>query len=363
MDNSPEAPRGRLAVSIVVVLSAAALGILAESVVEVWSQRQDVRGEREFHLQPTEVALPLVIPPDVPVLPEVLSAEDADVHNGMWFVLDGTAGQIHRLSSSGELLGSFGRRGEGPGEFRRRPAAVAVHGDTIAVMEYDGRHLHLFDPDGASVADRSVRLDSCPVSAVSELISLPLGLAFLVICTQENFRQEIRVILESRSGFLQTVATRTHDEQGSTMLGGFTWSILSAHPNGFVFGSNTDECLGVYNVRGDILASTCHDWIEAVPIPEELSDAVRDRLSARPEIRGTLPESLFPFFGVFVTPDNRWIYRVLASNEPESYVLATFDQELPIPRARYVFVHEESVLVGWEDLEGTRVTIYPLEDR
>ena len=165
---------------------------------------------------------------------------------------------------------------------------------------------------------------------------------------------------------MRTLATQGSDPQGAAILGGFMWNTLSAHPSGFVFGSNIDECLRVHNLQGDVLESVCHDWMEPVPTPEEFVRGIRDRLAAMPDVRWTLPESFFPFFGLFVTEDNRWIYRITASDEPESYVLATRDQDghrLSVPRARYVFVHEASALVGWEDLEGTRIAIHLLEER
>ena len=361
MDNNDTVPRSTPTKSIVAILCIAALGILAHGVFEVASERRSLAENRTPQGTSAETGAPLVIPPGVPVVPEVLSVDDAEAHNGAWFILDGTARRIHRLSPAGELLGSFGRQGEGPGEFPGRPVALAVHGDTIAVMEHDGRRLHLFDPEGGFLAGRLVRLDQCPVSAVGDLVSLPLGLVFLVTCTQTDFGQQDRVILEARSGFLQTLVTRGSNEPDDVMLGGFLWNTLSPHPDGFVFGSNVDGCLGVYDGHGEVLGSACHDWLNPLPVPDELVNAVRDKFSARPDVRWRLPESFFPFFGVFVTPDDRWIYRVLASDEPESYVLATRDRELSVPRARYVFVDGASALLGWEDLQGTRIAVHPLE--
>ena len=354
---------------IVGIASVIALVILADSVVEVWAVRRADHDGEDSRLEPTSafgVTTPMEIPSTAVTLPDVLSADDAAFRNGVWFVLDATAHRIHRVSLSGELLGSFGNRGQGPGEFAGRLAAIAVHGDSIAVLEYEGRRLHLFDSDGEPVADRLLRLDDCPISAASELLSSPFGLVFLVICTQPDFRQEARVILETKSGFMRIITSQGSDEQGAAVLGRFLWSTLNAHPGGFVFGSNIDQCLGVYNYQGDVLESVCHDWMEPVPTPEELISITRTRAAESPEVRWMLPESFFPFFGLFVTEDNRWIYRIMASDEPESYVLAIRNQDghrLPVPRARYVFVHEASVLLGWEDLEGTRIAIHTLEER
>lgn len=369
MHQKHKRPRATSTSWIVGIAGVTALAILADSVVEMRSVRRADRDGEESRFESTSifgVTAPMEIPPTAALMPEVLSADDAAFHKGVWFVLDAPADRIHRVSSSGELLGSFGNRGQGPGEFAGRLAAIAAHGDSIAVLEFGGRHLHVFDLDGEPVADRILRLDDCTVPAASELISSPLGLLLLVICTRTDLRQEARVILETKSGFMRTLATQGSDAQDAAILGGLLWSTLSAHPSGFVFGSNIDECLSVYNLQGEILESVCHGWMEPVPTPEELVDATRDRIAALPGVRWTLPESFFPFFGLFVTQDNRWIYRVAASDEPESYVLVTLDQDqrrLDVPRARYVFLHETSALVGWEDLEGTRIAIFPLEER
>ena len=369
MDREYKRPRATSASWIVGIVNVTALAILANSVIEVRAGRRADRDGEDSRLETTPifgVTAPMEVPPTAALLPAVLSADDAAFHDGVWFVLDATADRIHRVSSSGEWLGSFGNRGQGPGEFAGRLAAIAAHGDSIAVLEFAGRRLHLFDLDGEPVTDRILRLDDCTVPAASQLLSSPLGLVLLVICTLPDLRQEARVILETKNGFMRVLAAQGSDQQGASVLGGLLWYTLSAHPSGFVFGSNTNECLSVYNLQGDVLESVCHDWMAPEPIPEELIRATRDRLAAMPDVRWTLPETFFPFFGLFVTQDNRWIYRIAASDEPESYVLATRNQNgggLPVPRARYVFVHEASALVGWEDLEGTRIAIHPFEER
>lgn len=370
MDHDLRYPRATPASWIVGIVGVAALAILADGVVEVRSARRAERDGDGSRVESASTTLGVTAPMEIPgtaiLLPEVLSADDAVFHDGVWFVLDATADRVHRVSSSGEFLGSFGNRGQGPGEFAGRPAAIATHGDSIAVLEFGGRHLHLFGLDGDPLVDRILRLDGCAAPAASKLISSPLGLVFLVICTHPDLRQEARVILETKTGFMRTLATQGSDPVGPAILGGLMWTTLSAHPSGFVFGSNIDECLSVYNLQGDVLGSVCHDWMERVPVPEEFVRATQNRLASMPNVRATLPESFFPFFGLFVTEENRWLYRIAASDEPESYVLGTRDQEghrLSVPRARYVFVREASALVGWEDLEGTRIAVYPLEER
>lgn len=53
---------------------------------------------------------------------------------GLLYVLDGRARQVRILSPDGELRGTLGRRGQGPGELMR-PVSVAVVGDRILVID------------------------------------------------------------------------------------------------------------------------------------------------------------------------------------------------------------------------------------
>lgn len=66
--------------------------------------------------------------------------------DGRIYVADAKAGKIHVFDPTGKRLLSFGRRGQGPGEFDF-PHAVAVTGGRIYVKERDSRIL-TFDPGG-----------------------------------------------------------------------------------------------------------------------------------------------------------------------------------------------------------------------
>ena len=358
-----------LATCLLGIASAAALGIVLWAVLEVRSSRTTNDVEQESRLDSTSfwaATEPLEIPPGVPVFAEIPSIADADSRQGEWYVLDSRSRRFHRLGSSGELLGSFGRQGNGPGEFGTMPTAIVVHGDTIVVAERHRNHVHLFSPSGTFIADRMLRFDACTLPEVRDMASSPMGLLLLVTCKHQDMRNEARVILEGRGGLMRVLAKQTPDPDGPVVLDALTPPLLSVHPRGFVFGNAGEKCLRVYDLVGEALDLVCHDWLQPLNPPDEFVDEMRSVFSRRSNVRWTLPERFFPIEAVFVTQDERWIYRVFASNEPIGYELVAPDRgetSLPVPRARYVFVHEGSVLAGWEDLEGTRIAFYPLEDR
>lgn len=347
---------------------AIATGVLLWAIMEVPSLRAvRAMGERP-NMQSTDFFTdtnPMAIPPAVPVFTEVLSIEDAVAANGMWFLLDPRAQSVHRFAPSGELVGSFGRQGSGPGEFAGMPTSIVAHVDTIVVSEFDGNHIHLYSPTGISLGDRLLRLDSCVLAQIRDMASSPKGLLFLITCRRQDRRSETRVILEGKDGSMRVLATQLPDPDGPIVLDAFTPPVLASHPEGFVFGSTGDQCLHVYNLDGNTINSVCHDWLQPLSIPGELVSEMRSRYSDRSDIQWTLPDHFYPIDRVFVTQDDRWIYRVLASNEPISYTLLVpgrDDMTSSVPRASHLSVHEEFVLVGWEDFEGIRIAIHPLEE-
>lgn len=63
------------------------------------------------------------------------------------FLLDGGNAEVRVFSSDGTFLRSFGREGDGPGEFRR-PDQIYLKGDTVIVV---GQRLSLLDQDGVEL--------------------------------------------------------------------------------------------------------------------------------------------------------------------------------------------------------------------
>lgn len=72
-------------------------------------------------------------------------ADVAVAASGEIFVLDPVNAEVVRLDSVGSLLGTLGRRGNGPGEFGD-PRHLALCADTVFVLDTD--YLHAFSLDG-----------------------------------------------------------------------------------------------------------------------------------------------------------------------------------------------------------------------
>jgi len=67
-----------------------------------------------------------------------------------WHLLDSGNSRVLHLTADGQLLGEFGRRGEGPGEFVYG-ISLAATADTVMVTD-DGQRVHFFSPTGELMA-------------------------------------------------------------------------------------------------------------------------------------------------------------------------------------------------------------------
>ena len=92
-------------------------------------------------------------PAEATVFPQVLSVYDAAAHDGMWYVLDVQGTQVHRVDPVTGSVRTFGRKGEGPGEFDI-PNGIVVHGDSVLVLDF--RTLRVFGLEGQHYDDRRV---------------------------------------------------------------------------------------------------------------------------------------------------------------------------------------------------------------
>lgn len=360
MTRHPETPRRGPGTWVTVAAGAVAAAILVWGVLEMARARSDGRRQGTA-VEEAADETPASFPPGTRLHTEVFSVSDAVLHRGTWFVLDGRGTQVHRIDESGDLLGSFGRGGEGPGELRR-PVAIASHGDTVIVL--DGADLHLFDLDGDHVADRRVALGGCPTGFARDLLSQQTGLLVLVDCRTPD-RVGWAVILDAIDGPARTLSVRASDPGVVDLR--MANAVLGAHRQGFVFGMAADECLDRFSPRGAELGEVCHDWIERLPVPEAVGDGMAGlRASARQRgLRLIEPDFLPPFVQVFSVGE-ALAYQVPLPGDLETFRLVMRGPSgevaaLPLPVAEGFFAAGNSVLLWWEDIEGMRFSVRILD--
>lgn len=80
-------------------------------------------------------------------LPEILTVAELVLSDGKYYVLDSKSYNVNVFSASGRPIRTFGRQGEGPGEFSR-PTELSVNGNRVVVGE-PNRRISIFDTTGA----------------------------------------------------------------------------------------------------------------------------------------------------------------------------------------------------------------------
>ena len=319
------------------------------------------------------VAAPIPVPsaPVGSVLhTEVLSVADADRHGSTWFVLDYRGAAVHRIGPDGALLGSFGRKGEGPGEFER-PEKLVVHGDTIVV--WDENELRLFTSGGEHIADKFLHVDECgsPVPLARGAASLPIGVVLLVDCVSRiglSPRLKTLAWLVGSDGESRTLTRYAAPSPRSFELDVISSPVIASHPSGFVFGKAADDCLAVHGLGGSQEAMVCHDWLERAQVPPEMAESLA-QTGRRTGFHIPKVKSLGPFADVFVSGSGSLVYVTIVADEDgglwqqlRSLQPDAWENGPDSPTASMLFGSGDSVLGVWEDVEGTRIALYDLAE-
>ncbi len=317
-------------------------------------------------------------PANATLFDSVASVAAADVHDGVWFLLDKRASRVHRIAGDRNQWSAFARFGDGPGELRR-PTALAVHGDTIVVAM--PRRLQFYWPDGTHVGGRRVEppricrhapLGDLPAE-LSDVVSSPQGLLLLFTCRIGLTRGG--VFLETGEASYRAVAQASADSDDDLLDPWRNMSVLAGHPSGFVFGHPEDDCIGLFGLDGGRLDSFCHTRLGRAPVSRAVAEQVPTEVSgSSARIRIRVPERYLPFDRVFVRSDGALFYRTPAptavpgSGEIEmTFRLAEYDgadwTTTQIPSAAGMFVSDSAVLAAWEDVHGTLIAFYSLDGR
>ncbi|HYV98936.1 MAG TPA: 6-bladed beta-propeller [Gemmatimonadaceae bacterium] len=67
--------------------------------------------------------------------------------DGRMFIPDRDAMQLRIFAATGKAMGTFGRKGNGPGEFQDLGSAIGWHGDTLWIFDFNARRVTYVAPD------------------------------------------------------------------------------------------------------------------------------------------------------------------------------------------------------------------------
>jgi len=174
--------------------------------------------------------------------------------DGSFFRTAFAEGLVHKFDAKGNLLKSFGRKGQGPGDLQGPTALGVLDGKTLVVNDTGNRRLSLFDLEGNFLS--TIKLGEGGVSTSSVLTLAALG-----------ERKIVCAVYEGRTGPPDVIAARYRvlikdlEDGGETELAAFDW----------------EKPLSKFMVR-------VMEWEPAVFLAKADSDRVLVAFSGSPEI-------------------------------------------------------------------------------
>ena len=309
------------------------------------------------------------------LLPTVHSLSDAVETPGGWIVLDRRGDRIHALERDGRLRWSAGGEGRGPGELLR-PVALTVTGTTVVVADARGSTLDRFDLSGRFVERTALRATDCMGNLVRDLAPWEDGAVVL-----------LRVCLEPGSGAMRIRADRIGTDGSATPLASLplkslrrpgddllATGVMATREGTLYLGVTTSRCVRAYRGTGSAagavvpLAPVCLPEAAAVPLPDEERRKLDRALGRRPLARAlglASPATLPPFDALFAA-DSTLVFRTLTSLEGRSLVGVPVGSPgrsgvaIPVPATEHTFLGSRSVLVSWQEVEGTALRVVHL---
>jgi len=132
---------------------------------------------------------------------------------GDLFLLDSQLCCVHRISRSGEYLGSVGRQGDGPGELRNPSRSFVAADGRIGVIDLQLGAVVFLAPTGEPRGTWRLNLDQFGYSGLSKVVPLGSGYAALLVSrmfTKDEMKSVYAVYLFSAEGepLEQVVADR-----------------------------------------------------------------------------------------------------------------------------------------------------------
>lgn len=189
--------------------------------------------------------------------------DSGELPDGSIAVTEG-AGHVRVYGPDGEHRHTFGRRGDGPGEFRNPLVIASIPGDTLVVLDEPPWRFSYFYRDGTHI--QSIE-PTPPIFEVAEAEVFHDGRLLLAIpccdpaVPHDYVERDLTVVVYSRTGEADTVGVFPHDEhgitttRGSPILGGPIFGARSrVHPraDGIVYGSGRKPEIELRSLDGGL---------------------------------------------------------------------------------------------------------------
>jgi hypothetical protein len=302
-------------------------------------------------------------PAAVPVEAAVLSVENAVELAGRWYIADQRGHRVHVLDSTGVLQRSFGRRGQGPGEFIA-PSRIAGNRAHTFVAEMGRPAISVFDSVGNFLRFLRVR-GPCADGNVSAMAASGSALYVLRRCVELPRRIRLQVERSIDGGALKVwdviADTTAIDASGGLPI---HVPVLAVSETRLVMGDGTIACLRAVRLPdGAREESRCFSELPRQPVPAEERQRLTSRWAGRIEVPDSLPRVM-----AIGLRDSAIALQIPESAETTTWVEVRWRaRPLDVVRAlgrsavEKSFLGPHSQLIAIDDAEGVRLQVVRLD--
>ncbi len=277
---------------------------------------------------------------------EVLGADGSDIEalfsqpiglitgrDGTRYVLDAKDMRVLRFDREGSYLGSFGREGEGPGEFSAPVALALLPGEVILIADSGNRRLSRFTTDGRFLDSETlqrglgqIRVDR---SGRVHIHDQSRGMTISIMMGVEDSKEESTLIDILDDAGERVGGFGLVEEYEGFMLSSWMNKVYPAFTPGdsMVMNYMGKDRIEVYTPDG-ILARVVHRNLPYVPVEpvEETRQTAHDD--------GTMSFSMFFEFdiqstGFAVSPDGRYWAALIAVTQTDRREGVEEEDEIP----------------------------------
>lgn len=293
-------------------------------------------------------------------VPGMSEVTDVTSWPGGWAVLDSRSRVVHMLDSGGTLVGSFGRRGGGPGEFQAPIYIAATYGH-IHIADRAAGTVLTFDQNGGYQGSQRL-VDGCPRGGVAGLAAVRDDLYLLRRCLDGSGGLVYHVQVSMSGG-----AFRRWKDNAAIVAPGVTGAQLLAVPlfavseTRVAVGDGVSGCLEIYDrATGDHEHARCFTEFPRVAVPPD----IQERMEKRARGRVSIPEHLPLLRSVSFLSDGQLVVQVVRGLDTFQWMRVDIDsaeRRAPTELSTIVdqgsFVGPFGVLVATEDVQGIRFQV------
>lgn len=302
--------------------------------------------------------------------------------SGRIFVSDSKHVKIYVLNKEGTLISSFGKVGEGPGEFRTFQMDSQMHLLNNYLIVSESNRLHYFTLDGQFVKTVSLPNLMDPRAFVSEdtFISAPAVIMDPKVKKAEiklyNIKKKSVKKISEYQPFDKAVQRQENKDQRmvvAIVLGGITPMMMVSYRKGKVYYGMSDQYkIDIVDLTGKKLGGFYLENRKQNPVSEQYKKDLFKRLSSR----GNAPESMLKnivdslpenasYFDNLVVDKNGLIYVFVANpgeNSRRSIDIFSprgnylYSSIIKVPEnlsMRRIYLNDELLIIAIEDEEGT----------